>query len=767
MRGVQRCGLVQLLALLQMLMVVTAEQSYVVYMGGLPAGVSPTSHHEKLTALLGSEAAASDSMIYSYKNFNGFAAKLSPEQADALKGQRDVISVFPNRAHNLHTTHSWSFLNVEDNNGNIPANSLWKKSNYGENVIIGLLDTGVWPESASFSDAGLGPIPSRWKGECAPGELFGPAYCNKKLIGGRYFIKGFEAQEGPLNTTATGDYLSARDSDGHGTHTSSTAGGNFAKNANCLGFAPGTAKGGAPLGRVAMYKVCWPSSLGSGGCYDADILMAFDQSISDGVDVVSVSLGSSVPLPAFFQDGIAIGSFHAALSGISVACSAGNDGPTAGTVANVAPWVTTVAAGSIDRDFSSYATLGNQVTIKGESLSQAKLDDKFYPLVSAADIYKSSSNSSSSQLCFPDSMDPVKANGKIVVCLRGVTARIDKGQEVKLVGGIGMILANDILSGDELLSDPHVLPATQCTYKDGLTVFSYINSTTSPTAMLSPATTVLGVKPAPVLTAFSSEGPNSLIPDLFKPDITGPGLNILAAYTQSHSVTGLPGDNRIVQYNIISGTSMSCPHVAGTLASLKGYHPTWSPAALHSAIVTTGSLFDNENEKILNSTLMASNPFGIGGGYLNPNSAAEPGLVYDNRPVENIKFLCSLNYTQDEIAVISGYNVTCPKMPTPVTDYNYPSLAVSQLVSTVKVKRTVTNVGSAYGTYTVTIVSPPGIKVTISPSVLKFTALGQKKTFYVTLTEVMSTNGGYSFGSYTWYDGTHSVRSPMAVKTAQ
>lgn len=166
-----------------------------------------------------------------------------------------------------------------------------------------------------------------------------------------------------LNTTATGDYLSARDSDGHGTHTSSTAGGNFADTASCLGFATGIAKGGAPMARVAMYKVCWPSSLGTGGCYDADILMAFDQGISDGVNVFSVSLGSDPPLPSFFEDGLAIGSFHASQANISVVCSAGNSGPSQGTVANVAPWMTTVAAASVDRDFQSYAELGNGISI--------------------------------------------------------------------------------------------------------------------------------------------------------------------------------------------------------------------------------------------------------------------------------------------------------------------------------------------------------------------------------------------------------------------
>ncbi|KAL3695422.1 hypothetical protein R1sor_009498 [Riccia sorocarpa] len=741
-----------------------ASQSYVVYMGDYPQGsflstkVQP--HHDMLSAVVGSELAAKEALVYVYKNFNAFAAKLTPEQAALLAEREDVVSVIPNRKHHLHTTRSWEFLGLEDVNGNVPKESLWAKSNYGKDVIIGVLDTGVWPESKSYSDDGFGPIPSSWKGSCVTGDEFGPKYCNKKLIGGKFFVSGFEAAEGPLNTTQTGDYRSARDLDGHGTHTSTTAGGSFVPGANTIGFANGTAKGGAPLARVAGYKVCWP------GCYDADILAAFDEGIDDGVNVFSVSLGSDPPLRQLFGDGIAIGSFHALKKGITTVASAGNSGPTPGTVSNVAPWITTVAASSIDRDFRAFVVLGNNVTIQGESLASEQLDpSKFYPLIDGASAPAASSNSSSSKYCLPGSLDNAKVKGKIVACLRGFTARVDKSYQVKLAGGIGVVVNNPPENANELISDPHVLPGLSLTYVSGQEVYNYIQATKEPVATILPAKTVLGVKPAPVLAAFSSQGPNTLIPDINKPDISGPGVNILAAFTEAHAITELPNDNRIVKYNIISGTSMSCPHLSGISASLKALHPNWTPAAIQSAIMTSASQTDNAGQPLTGSSGDASNPFGVGSGEVNPNRASDPGLVYDNAYADYFTFFCALGYTKNNIKAISGDSFTCPQAKPKVVDLNYPSLTVSNLAQSQTAKRTVTNVGTASSTYTVSISKPAGVDVEISPSTLSFSALGEKKSFTVTIKKVSATRG-YAFGSYTWSDGTYSVRSPITVKSS-
>ncbi|KAL2610347.1 hypothetical protein R1flu_028920 [Riccia fluitans] len=765
-----RCMMLFLALISVFLAPALASQSYVVYMGAYPDSpllrTSGKPHHQMVSSVLGSELAADEAMLYVYKNFNAFAAKLTPEQAALLAEREDVLSVIPNGKHHLHTTRSWEFLGLEDVHGNVADNSLWKKANYGEGVIIGVLDTGIWPESKSFSDDGFGPIPASWKGECVTGDLFGPKYCNKKLIGGKFFLNGYEAEEGRLNTTATGDYRSARDLEGHGTHTASTAGGSFVPGANTLGFANGTAKGGAPLARIAAYKVCWPSTSGSGGCYDADILAAFDAGVDDGVNIFSVSLGSNPPLNPLFRDGIAIGSFHALRKGITTVASAGNAGPSPGTVSNVAPWIITVAASSIDRDFNAFVVLGNNVTIKGESLADDDLDEnKFYPLIDGASAPAPGGNSSTSKYCLANSLDPAKVKGKIVACLRGVTARVDKSYQVKVAGGIGVVLINPPENGNELLADPHVLPALSLGYEAGQEVYKYIKSTRNPQASILPTRTVLGVKPAPVLTAFSSQGPNTLIPDLNKPDITGPGLNIIAAFTEAHGITELPGDNRIVKYNIISGTSMSCPHLSGVSASLKALYPNWSPAAIQSAIMTTASQKSNTEAAITESTSKVSTPFGIGSGHVDPNSAADPGLIYDNSYADYFNFFCALGYTKNNIKAISGESFTCPEEKPKVSNLNYPSVTVSNLAGSQTITRTVTNVGSPSGSYKVSITSPPGIQVEISPSTLTFSALGQKKSFSVKITKVSSSKG-YVFGSYTWSDGIHSVRSPIVVKTS-
>ncbi|KAJ7565203.1 hypothetical protein O6H91_02G052500 [Diphasiastrum complanatum] len=740
-----------------------ASKVYIVYLGSSPQSLHSNliteSHHQMLASVLDSLDAAKESLVYSYtRSFNGFAAQILPSHAAALSEMPGVVSVFPDKKNTLHTTRSWEFLGLEQTNGNIPESSLWQKAKFGQDVIIGSLDTGVWPESESFNDHNYSPIPERWRGTCVSGTAFNSSDCNRKLIGARFYIKAYEAQFGPLNETSTGQFRSPRDADGHGTHTSSTAGGQFVVGANVLGFANGTAKGGAPYSRISIYKVCWPN-----GCFDADILAALDQGIHDGVDIFTLSLGGSVPLPPLYEDGIALGAFHAVQKGITVVCSAGNAGPYFGSVVNVPPWIITVAASSVDRDFTSYAILGNYAAYQGNSLSQDKLEDHFYPLVAAGAIKASSATYSESLNCFIGSLDPAKAKGKIVACKRGITSRVSKGEAVRVAGGAGMILANTPADGEEIVADPHVLPATHVGATSAKAIFAYIDSSSSPQAKLTPATTVLGVKPAPVMAAFSSQGPNTLIPDLLKPDITAPGLNILAAYSAVASPTGLAIDKRVVKFNVISGTSMSCPHVAGVSALLKGLQPDWSPAAIKSAILSTATLYDNEEQPILAGDLKPAGPFNYGAGHINPNAAADPGLVYDATLEDYVMFLCSLEYKSSAISLLTGSDVTCPETPPTVSDFNYPSVAISALDKSLTITRTVTNVGCS-SSYEVFVKAPTGISVVVEPSRLEFTKYGEKKSFQITVTAMKQTSG-YAFGYFIWNDGKHLVRSSIAVKT--
>ncbi|KAK9267212.1 hypothetical protein L1049_009632 [Liquidambar formosana] len=332
------------------------------------------SHYEFLGSYLGSNDKAKDAIFYSYRRYiNGFAANLEEEDATEIAKHPKVLSVFPNQGRKLHTTHSWDFMLLEKN-GVIHPSSAWKKARFGEDTIIANLDTGVWPESESFNDIGYGPIPSKWKGICQNDTSAGVP-CNRKLIGARYFNKGYIAYAGPPNSST----LSARDYEGHGSHTLSTAGGNFVPGASIFGVGNGTAKGGSPKARVAAYKVCWPPVNGT-ECFDADIMEAFDVAIHDGVDVLSVSLGGDPT--DYFNDGLSIGAFHAVKNGVVVVCSAGNSGPTDGTVSNVSPWMITVGASTMDREFRAYVELRNGLRLKGTSLTKPLPEDRFYPLIS-------------------------------------------------------------------------------------------------------------------------------------------------------------------------------------------------------------------------------------------------------------------------------------------------------------------------------------------------------------------------------------------------
>ncbi|KAL6986596.1 Subtilisin-like protease SBT5.3 [Sarracenia purpurea var. burkii] len=296
-----------------------------------------------------------------------------------------------------------------------------------------------------------------------------------------------------------------------------------------------------------------------------------------------------------------------------------------------------------------------------------------------------------------------------------------------------------------------------------LVLLSWLISTTL-VAYITRPTTQLGTKPAPFMAAFSSNGPNTLIPEILKPDITAPGVSIIAAYTEAEGPTNEDFDTRRVLFNSVSGTSMSCPHISGIAGLLKTLYPSWSPAAIKSAIMTTATTQDNINEPITNASIMKATPFNYGAGHVQPNRAMDPGLVYDLTPRDYLKFLCAIGYNQTIIALFSGGPYKCPKHIS-LLDFNYPSITVPKLNGSMTVTRAVTNVGSP-GTYNVGVKNPAGISVSVEPSSLNFEKVGEKKTFKVTLkVEEAKRAKDYVFGQLTWSDGNkHYVRSPIVVK---
>ncbi|XP_059439030.1 subtilisin-like protease SBT5.4 [Corylus avellana] len=740
------------------------KKSYIVYLGSHAHGPKVSaadldrvtdSHFDFLGSFLGSHERAKDAIIYSYKNhINGFAAHLEEEEAAEIAKHPKVVSVFLSQGRKLHTTHSWDFMLLEKE-GVIHPSSLWNKARFGEDTIIATLDTGVWPKANSFSDEGFGPIPSKWKGFCESDSSEG-VLCNRKLIGAKYFNKGYASVAGPQNSS----FETAVDHDGHGTHTLSTAGGNFVPGANVFGVGiNGTAKGGSPKARVASYKVCWPEINATIECVDADILAAFDEAIHDGVDVLSVSLGGDPT--EYFSDGISIGAFHAIKKGIVVVGSAGNSGPTPATVSNVSPWMITVGASTLDRQFQAFVELRNGMRFMGESLSKPLPEDRFYPLISPAQAKAANASINDALLCKGGTLDPEKVKGKILACLRGVTARLDKGKQAALAGAVGMILCNDKLDGNDIIADPHVLPASHINYEDGLAVFAYINSTDDPLAFITAPAAELYTKPAPFMAAFSSQGPNTVTPEILKPDVTAPGVNIIAAFTE----TKAPTEEPIAPFAMMSGTSMSCPHVSGVVGLLKTLHPDWSPSAIRSAIMTSARTRDNTVNPIRNGSFVKATPFNYGAGHMRPNRAMDPGLVYDLTAKDYLGFLCYLGYNQTTIELFSGAPYECPKA-TSLLDFNYPSITVPKLSGSVTVTRKLKNVGSP-GTYSALVREPSGISVHVHPEILKFDQIGEEKSFSLTLeAKGHGVSKNYVFGGLTWSDGKHYVRSPIVVATA-
>ncbi|KAB1222839.1 Subtilisin-like protease [Morella rubra] len=694
-----------------------------------------------------------DRIVYSYQTaIHGVAAWLSEEEAERLEEETGVVAIYPETKYQLHTTRSPMFLGLEpDDNNNV-----WSQKLSDHDVIVGVLDTGVWPESESFNDTGMTPVPAHWKGKCETGRGFEKHHCNKKIVGARVFYHGYEAATGKINEQT--EYKSPRDQDGHGTHTAATVAGSPVRGANLQGYAYGTARGMAPGARIAAYKVCW-----SGGCFSSDILSAVDTAVADGVSVLSISLGGGVS--SYSRDILSIAGFGAMKMGVFISSSAGNGGPDPISLTNVSPWVTTVGASTIDRDFPGTVNLGNGITLRGVSLYKGQRTlsiNKRYPVVYMGG---NSSSPDPSSLCLDGTLDQRLVAGKIVVCDRGISPRVQKGQVVKDAGGVGMILVNTASNGEELVADCHLLPAVAVGETEGKALKHYVLTSPNATANLAFLGTRLGIRPSPVVAAFSSRGPNFLTLEILKPDLVAPGVNILAAWTGDAGPSGLPTDHRKVRFNLLSGTSMSCPHVSGVAALLKARHPEWSPAAIKSALMTTAYIHDNTHHPLGDaSTAAPSTSYDHGAGHINPMKALDPGLVYEIEAQDYFEFLCTQSLTPSQLKVFS--NRSCQHTLANPGDLNYPAFSVvfpeKVSITTLTLHRTATNVGPPVSNYHVVVSPFKGASIQVEPKTLKFTRKYQKLSYKVTFTTV-ARQAWPEFGGLVWKDGVHSVRSPIVI----
>lgn len=687
---------------------------------------------------------------------NGFSVKLTQAQAEALRALPSVrlvtadvqrtIDDAPEQPRPSSTSSAFLGLNAK---GGVYASGV-----RGEGVVVGVVDTGIWPEHPSLSPVGFGPRPATFSGTgCDFGNSGYNAAdaafaCNNKLLAAKAYATGF--LEGMGEGLAAGSYASARDEDGHGTHTATTAAGNSRVTASILGSNFGSVTGVAPRARISVYKACWTSESGIGACFESDTAAAIDDAVGDGVDVINFSIGGSAPV--FGLDDLSF--LFAADAGVFVARSAGNEGPAPSTVGTsaVSAWVTAVGASTTDSTFESTVTLGDGTVLRGASVTGG-VGPK--AIVDAGAL--------GNPLCLGTQPFSEPVTDKIVLCKRGNNARIEKSEAVGAAGGAGMVLYNAV-DPQATVTDNHFVPSIHLSNPDGLTVLNYINTAgAAATATLGSAARTLAQ--GSVMADFSSRGPNGFTEDIITPDITAPGVNILAGNTPT-PLDGPPGQF----FQAISGTSMSAPHVAGIYALVKQAHPEWSSAAAKSALMTTARQNVTKEDGVT-----PADPFDMGAGHAAPGgdynrkgSLFNPGAVYDadmfdylGSTCESFPVLPTLFFGDSACADLAAFGIQ-----TTAENLNQASIAVGDVTGAATIKRTLTNVSGRKLSLEAKVQAPAGFTAKVSPRELKL-GVGQSASFTVTFTRTTAAFGAWGFGQLVWSGNDFRLRSPIALKAKE
>lgn len=677
---------------------------------------------------------------------NGFSANLSASQAKALAKDGSVLSLVKDSLYKVDYS-STDFLGLPGSKG-VWAEQFGGEANAGKGVVVGVLDTGYTPANPFFAGDKVKPVSgtpkvgepylapgnkitmlkadgSTFAGTCQNGDHFAGNECNSKVISARYYDEAFKAAVPPAQRSPQESY-SPLDVDSHGSHTSSTAAGNSNVTQIVGGRDFGKGSGVAPAAKLAVYKICWEGiSPATTGCFGSSAVQAIEDAIKDGVDVLNYSISGNNNSTV---DPVSMAFLNAAAAGVFVAASAGNSGPQASTVNHAGPWVTSVAASTHNNSLRGTVELSNGDKFAGASIMSSEVKDK--PIALAVDVKAATATDANAALCAPGTLDPAKTAGKIVVCDRGIVDRTAKSATVAQAGGVGMVLVN--LTPSSLDVDLHSVPTV---HLEDPAIKDVVKADPALTASLVSTDTTGGeLPPVPQIAGFSSRGPTlAANSDLLKPDITAPGVAVLAAV----SPIGGHGQN----FGFLSGTSMASPHIAGFGALLLGRNPKWSPAAVKSAMMTTAYDLVDANGAATHDV------FAQGAGQIDPSRIATPGLVYDAGPADWLGFLQGLGY---QLGVA----------PVAAKDVNLPSFALGSLTGTQTVKRTVTAVQD--GRYRAEV-DVPGISAEVTPDVLTL-AKGETATFTVKFTNSGAALDAFATGSLTWTSDAGAVRSPVAVR---
>ncbi len=711
------------------------------YAGGLP-GLAPTA--PRLTGAPRLDAAAPDSQRYlryldqrqrdfemqasatipqsrvlaRYRYVYGGAALMLPEsQLARLAKLPGVLSVQRDQLRHVDTDRSPQFIGADVIWRTLAANPNLGVG--GQGVIVGVIDTGIWPEHPSFADDGsYPPPPPRWHGACElPNDGSAPIICTNKLIGARESLETYKTLIG----LDPGEFDSARDNQGHGTHTTSTAAGNAGVAATIFGQPRGTISGIAPRAYVAAYK-----GLGNSGGFNSDLVAAIDQAVADGVDVINYSIGSIAAADPYGQaDALAF--LDAYRAGVFVAVSAGNSGPDAGTIGSPgnAPWVTSVAASTTDRQFVSQLTLrsgSDMLSVGGASITAGVSGA---PVVDAASL-----SDARCERALPNTI-----SGAIVLCMRGGNARVDKSANVRAGGGAGMVLYNT--TQRDLETDNHWVPTIHVDGGAGAQVlaFTSVHSNSTVLGDITLSQSIIARRFGDMIADFSSRGP--LRHDqlgISKPDLAAPGVQILAGTTPQPDLPegGPPGE----LFQAIAGTSMSSPHVAGAGALLKALHPDWTPGQIKSALMTTAWT------KVLKQDgVTLADPYDMGAGRIDLTHAGDPGLTLD--------------VSADQYAGGQGH----------LQDLNYPSISMPSMPGRLSAVRVVHSELDQDATWSATAEAPAGVRVTINPARISVPARGYA-SFVVTVDASGLSDGTY-FAKVLLHNGERLLHLPISFARTQ
>ena len=727
-------------------------------------------------------------LIYRYQyGLNGFAASMRPGDAHKLESMRGVLHVWEDEIRPLARSDTLQFLGLFDADVGLRG----KPGLDGEGVIIGVIDSGIAPDHPALKDTReadrprwcqgswaensllgrwlchrfnklqdvlLFDPPENWAGACVTGERFTASDCNNKLIGARYFSAGAE-DTGPLDD---GEVMSALDVDGHGTHTATTAAGNRVK-ASIFGAYVGRIEGVAPRARIAVYKACWlrPGDQRA-SCNTSDLANAIDAAVADGVDIINYSVGSSMS-QITAPDDIAL--MAAAKAGVFTVVAAGNEGPNLGTIGSPAggPWVITAAASTHDGhtslealEIKSPPVVAGRYAIKEANFTptlaeRGPIDADLVLVNDGDDTLDNGGTGTTSDAC-QALTNGADVTGNVALIQRGgcdFDVKVAHAADAGAVAAVVYNIAGDpvVMTGSTGLSD---IPAVMMGQADADLILAEIDAGSAVSILLDEGLLLEQRQDGNTMGAFSARGPGP-VGDILKPDVTAPGVNVLAGFTPD-AVNSTHGE----YFAYLTGTSMSTPHVAGVAALLKQAHPDWSPSALKSALMTTA-----RQSVVESDGTTAATPFDFGAGHIVPNDAIDPGLVYEVTDDEYDAFACgtaSPGVSQDRCDQLAAAGMSFEG-----PDLNQPSIAIERLADQRTVTRRVTNLGDQTESYTAQVVPPVGVTVDVVPSSLTVPP-GGSASFDVTFTYESGPLDLWRFGSLTWKSDSHSVYSPIAIR---